>query len=113
LNDGDRIGVEATKVSYIAFQKWKEDLKTKPKRLELVTTQADVFNACWPDRPDPPRKKAFALPLEYSGTATLEKLKKIRQEMTKNNAYALIVAALDEVACKLVLMNSPSLNFDC
>jgi Xaa-Pro aminopeptidase len=106
LNDGDRIGVEGTKVSYVAFQKWQNDLKTKPKRLELVSSPPEVFNSCWPDRPAPPRAKAFPLPLEYSGVSTQEKIKKIREEMRKNNAYGLIVAALDEVACECSSLRS-------
>ena len=45
-----------------------------------------------------------------SGKSWIDKVKQIRGELAKKNAFAVVVAALDEVACELL---TSSVHFLC
>lgn len=57
----------------------------------------------WKDKPAPPKHKAFVHPIKYSGKSHQDKLKQIREELKKSESNALVVSALDEIACTLFL----------
>ena len=105
LPDGGRVGLEAQKASWGSYKKWSKDLKSGQRggAVEIVPVGGDVFAACWPDRPAYPQQPAFAHPTCYSGQSTVEKVKKVREEMEKKKVNWLAVSALDEVACTFYL----------
>jgi Xaa-Pro aminopeptidase len=59
-------------------------------------------NQVWgKDKPSPSKAKVMVHPLSYSGEESLDKVEKLRKELQKRGAHALVVAALDEVACTI------------
>jgi len=53
------------------------------------------------DRPAAPSECGFVHPLEFAGKPLAEKLADVRGAMRAEGVSALVVAALDEVACAL------------
>lgn len=64
--------------------------------MSLTTNLVDQVWAS--SRPARPKNTVFPLPVEYAGQSSEEKIKKIREEITKQKALALVVNTLDEVA---------------
>jgi len=58
--------------------------------------------------PRRPRVRVFVHPLTYAGVTVASKIEGLRQQMRDDKAAALIVCALDEVACTLCF--TPVLN---
>lgn len=58
------------------------------------------LNQVWDDRPVPSETPVESLPVILTGRTWQEKLSDVRQDMKEKNAQALIVTALDEIACK-------------
>ena len=60
-------------------------------------------------------KTLMSYVLCHSGKSWMDKVEQIRDDLTKKNVFAVVVAALDEVACELLmtwffinmLMNQP------
>jgi Xaa-Pro aminopeptidase len=63
----------------------------------------NLVDKIWDKRPAPLQTPVFVHPLDKSGRTHQEKLKEIRAELVKEGADALVVAALDEIACEFNL----------
>ena len=101
MNDGDVIGLEAQKNSVGSYEKWKEELeKDKEKKLILKPVETELFEQCWPDRPAYPSNPVICHELQYCGKSLIDKVNDLRKEMEKKKTDALVVSALDEIACK-------------
>lgn len=68
-----------------------------------VDYNADLTDEFWTDRPPMSVEKVFATPDSVCGKSRAEKLAEIRTAITKENADAMFVSALDEIAWTLNL----------
>lgn len=68
--------------------------------LEL-NTQRDPVGAIWTDRPTLPINPVYEHELRYAGQSRAEKLKAIREQMTKRKVGFHLVATLDDIAWTL------------
>lgn len=104
VDDGERVGVEASRLSRTEAIKFRKELAKK--KAELVAVEEALFAACWPDRPAKPAGPAFVYDLKYAGKSSAEKITQIQELVKKEGAEALVVAALDEVAWLLNVRGS-------
>lgn len=94
LSEGDRIGFDGRTISN-SFAK-------KLDQFELVS-DIDLVDCIWTDRPAISTEKVWELDIKYAGISAEEKIKLIREKLTENNADAIVLTALDEIAWTLNL----------
>ncbi|KAF5351112.1 hypothetical protein D9756_008273 [Leucocoprinus leucothites] len=96
LPEGSKIGIDA---SLIAAQ----DAESIAKKLEplgskLVPVPQNLVDEIWSDRPARRLNTVFHLDEKFSGQSPADKIVKVREEMKKKKAKAVVVTMLDEVA---------------
>lgn len=75
----------------------KESLE--PLKSELVSLEKNLVDLVWAEeRPARPTSKVFALEVKYTGESSQDKIFRLRAELTKQKAKAMVVTMLDEVA---------------
>lgn len=73
----------------------------------LMPLEENLIDKVWGnEQPAPTANTVMPQPMQFSGCSAGEKVKSCRDEMNKNNAKALVVTALDEVAYILNLRGS-------
>jgi Xaa-Pro aminopeptidase len=97
LPPNSRVGVDPRLMSKGQAKTIQTPLQTKGH--QLVSVMTNLVDAIWPDRPASPDDKIFVHPLKYAGVSHSDKIKNIRNELQRVDAYGLVVSALDEVAC--------------
>lgn len=100
LSDGDTIGFDGRTVSNFFVEKLLEALKEKGVKLSYQTDLADEI---WTDRPPLSKEPVWKLDIKYIGLSRADKLKAVREKIVCNNADALLLTALDEIAWLLNL----------
>ncbi|KAI0360351.1 Creatinase/aminopeptidase [Trametes cingulata] len=96
LEKNTRIGVDPTLISASDADGIQKALE--PKQSELVSLSQNLVDLVWPDRPPRPANKVFPLDVKYAGESHQDKLKRVRAELKKKEAKAMVVNMLDEVA---------------
>ncbi|KAJ8482967.1 hypothetical protein ONZ51_g5020 [Trametes cubensis] len=96
LEKSTRIGVDPTLIAASDADGIQKALE--PKASELVSLPHNLVDLIWPDRPPRPANKVFPLEVKYSGQSHADKLKRVREELKKKEAKAIVVNMLDEVA---------------
>lgn len=97
LPSGSAVGIDPTLFSIGRARLFRQALATAGIRLVSVTP--NLVDEVWgKDKPSPSKAKAMAHPLRYSGEESPDKVAKVRAELQRCNAQALVVAALDEIA---------------
>lgn len=71
-----------------------------------VRTDFDPLAEIWTARPSVPQAKVELQPLEFAGETTESKLSRIRESLQAQDAEALLVSALDDIAWTLNLRGS-------
>ena len=74
-----------------------EELTEQLANFGIQTAAADLLNEIWTNRPDVPANPFFEHPLEYAGEATDERIARIRQEISRHGAKAIVLTMLDEL----------------
>lgn len=65
----------------------------------MVPLNQNLVDVVWgEDRPSHPKNPIYTLDQEYSGETHTDKIKRLRNEITKQGAKAMVVTMLDEVA---------------
>uniref|UniRef100_A0A8H7XM06 Xaa-Pro aminopeptidase P n=1 Tax=Psilocybe cubensis TaxID=181762 RepID=A0A8H7XM06_PSICU len=96
LEGKTKIGIDATLISASDAESLNKQLA--PKESSLVSLSNNLVDEIWTDRPARPANPVFHLDEKYSGQSHLEKVEKIREELVKKKAKAVVVTMLDEVA---------------
>lgn len=91
---GTTLGFDGRVVSITDGLQYQKILSSKKGR---ILCDYDLVSPIWNNRPILSEESAFHLEEKYTGASTTEKLTFIRQEMTKINATAHIIASLDDV----------------
>lgn len=92
---GSRVGIDPEVNAFATFQDWKAQLETYG--IELVLAP-DPAQRLWLNRPPIPENPVSLHPIEFSGEETASKLTRIRQTLHQNQAEAILVSVLDEIA---------------
>ncbi|KAI0824889.1 Creatinase/aminopeptidase [Trametes gibbosa] len=104
LGTNSRIGVDPTLIAASDAEGISKALE--PKNSQLVSLERNLVDAVWSDRPPRPVNTVFPLDVKYSGQLLQDKLKRVREELKKKEARAMVVNMLDEVAWLLNLRGS-------
>ncbi|KAF9527431.1 putative Xaa-Pro aminopeptidase P [Crepidotus variabilis] len=96
LDGQTKIGIDTTLIA-------ASDAKTigdalKPKDSTLVSLSENLVDKVWTDRPARPKNQVFHLDEKYSGQSPQDKISRVRAELEKKKAKAIVVSMLDEVA---------------
>jgi len=96
LDPKTRIGIDPTLISASDAESLGKQLS--PKGSSLVSLTENLIDTIWDDRPARPKSKVFHLDEKYAGQSVEDKIAKVRQELKKNQAKAVVITMLDEVA---------------
>lgn len=114
LQSGDSVGVDGKIFSIKAILQLEKELHNKGVRL---TTDFDPIDELWTNRPQLPLHRIFLHQPTFSGLDCSEKIRQIRSLLGSENANALLLSALDEIAWTLnirgcdVLYNPVAISF--
>lgn len=64
----------------------------------IIAVPENLIDLIWTDRPPRPAECVVPLEEKYTGCSIEDKLKSVRQELDEENAFMIIITALDEVA---------------
>ncbi|KIK04842.1 hypothetical protein K443DRAFT_675621 [Laccaria amethystina LaAM-08-1] len=97
LEPATRIGIDATLIAASDAESLTKQLA--PKHSKLVSLKENLVDVVWgEDRPSRPKNPVFHLDEKYSGQSQVDKIAKLREEIKKKKAEAIVVTMLDEVA---------------
>ncbi|KAJ3507038.1 hypothetical protein NLJ89_g6529 [Agrocybe chaxingu] len=97
LDPKTKIGIDPTLLSASDAESLSKQLA--PQESELVSLPDNLVDLVWgEDRPPRPKNGVLHLDEKYSGQSLEDKVKKVREELTKKKAMAIVVTMLDEVA---------------
>ena len=86
--DGRLFSVDAVRTMKTAFE--KKSFKT--------SSEFDLLDSIWDDRPGAPQEENFDHLVKYAGTTRLEKLTKLRAKMTELETNCHILTVLDDIS---------------
>lgn len=105
LSSGDKVGVDAHLMSIANYESMSKELKAAGITLEPVPS--NLVDKIWTvGRPALSNAKIFSLEMKFTGKSWGDKIKELRAEMSSNDATAVIVYKLDEVAWLLNVRGS-------
>ncbi|KAI8366488.1 peptidase M24, structural domain-containing protein [Choanephora cucurbitarum] len=94
---GSRIGLDPTLVSAVVARQLKDELKSVGS--SLVPISQNLVDLAWgKDRPASPQDRVFVQPIQYTGQSVQDKLKQVYEHIEKQQAYGIVISALDEIA---------------
>ncbi|KAJ6470262.1 peptidase M24, structural domain-containing protein [Mycena vitilis] len=97
INPSSRIGIDSTLISAVDAEALTKALK--PLGSELVSLSKNPVDSVWAaKRPPRPTSQVFSLDTKYSGESHSNKIKRLREEISKKEGKAMVVTMLDEVA---------------
>ncbi|KAF9486246.1 Creatinase/aminopeptidase [Pholiota conissans] len=96
LESNTKIGIDPTLIAASDAESLTKELE--PKSSALVSLPYNLVDAIWDDRPPRPANEVFYLDEKYSGQSHLDKVSKVREELEKKKAKAIVVSMLDEIA---------------
>ncbi|KJA26862.1 hypothetical protein HYPSUDRAFT_36019 [Hypholoma sublateritium FD-334 SS-4] len=96
LEPKTKIGIDASIISIADAESLTQSLSSKSS--ELVSLPYNLIDAIWEDRPPRPANDVFYLDEKYSGQSHVVKIAKVREELEKKKAKAIVVNMLDEIA---------------
>ncbi len=99
LKKGECVGVDPALISFEAAKKFREQLEKTGQ--SLVAVEENLVDAVWSQQQQPPQpcNPIEHLPVEFSGRSSAAKIEEIRKQLQKAQQSALVVTALDEIAC--------------
>ncbi|XP_050729076.1 xaa-Pro aminopeptidase 1-like isoform X2 [Eriocheir sinensis] len=104
LDVGSVIGVDPYLLEADAWRDLARELQGGGH--SLIPVPENLIDLIWTDQPPRPAKCVVPLELKYTGLSIDEKLASVRQELDEENAFMLIITALDEIAYLLNLRGS-------
>ncbi|KLO14007.1 Creatinase/aminopeptidase [Schizopora paradoxa] len=97
LEKKKKIAIDPTLITATDAKNLKESLKKRDS--ELVSVVSNLVDSVWgKDRPSPLKHAIHPLDNKFSGRSIEEKLKLVREQLTKRKVSGTVVSMLDEVA---------------
>jgi len=87
-----------TNLFVAAAKELEKSIKATGKFIEIVSLTENLVDSIWKDQPARPLNPVSVLEPKFTGKSSDDKIRDLRQELTKKQAAAFIVTALDEVA---------------
>ncbi len=92
-----RVGIDPRLISKGTAKSIQSTLD--PKGNLLVPVMTNLVDKIWDERPAPPSNPIMIHSMKYAGRSHTDKIHFIRDELLKEGVDALVVTALDEIAC--------------
>lgn len=96
LPKDSRIGIDPTLITACDAKALNESLGKVGS--SLVSTEENLVDLVWRNKPPRPCNPVNVLPLKYTGRSHNDKIANLRDELSKENYYGFVVSALDEIA---------------
>ncbi|KAL3689341.1 hypothetical protein R1sor_015650 [Riccia sorocarpa] len=96
LEENASIGVDPWCISVDTANRWDQVMAKKSQK--IVQLKHNLVDAVWENRPAAKIAPVIVHPVEYTGRSAKEKITDLRASLLKENASAIIVSTLDEVA---------------
>ena len=106
LAEGSKVGIDPTLHTIDAAEAMKKHLAEQGIELVPVEAGSNPVDDAWAGRPGAPRDPVRIHDIKWAGESPKEKIGRMRAEMLENQASALAVTMLDEVAWLLNLRGS-------
>ena len=97
---GSRVGVDGRMISVDSVRSIRNAFSKK--QMELITNE-DLISPLWTDRPPIPLNPVIRHDIEFSGCSRIEKIEKVRSEMTRLGVSHHLITSLDDIAWLLNL----------
>lgn len=106
-----RVGVDPFLMDADSFRNMAAALKSQES--DLVEVRPNLVDEVWIDKPSPHFPAIEPLAIQFSGKRSSDKIADLRAEIRKNNASAIVISALDDVACELhIIFDQMHFNMD-
>ncbi|KAG6545323.1 hypothetical protein Mapa_013172 [Marchantia paleacea] len=96
LDKNAHVGVDPWCISVDTANRWEQAIAKQSQK--VVPLKHNLVDAIWESRPSATIVPVTVHPLEYTGRSATEKIAELRANLLKENASAIIVSTLDEVA---------------
>lgn len=95
LQDNHVVGFDGKLISQRLF----ENIKNANEGKNITYNKDnDLIGEIWTDREELPKTKVFLHDIEYTGLSTKEKIKQVRDIMSKDNIDYFVIGSLDDIA---------------
>lgn len=96
VSEGDKVGYDP----FLHTSKWVETTgeALAGKGAELVAVEGNPIDAVWADQPDQPLTTVHPQEIKYAGESSADKRARLAEELTKKDADACVLTALDSIA---------------
>ena len=108
-DSNSNIGVDPTLISKGQANTIQSILNKKGHK--LISISENLIDAIWENKPALPSNPAFVHELKYSGVSHQDKIVNLRRQIKEKDCYAIVVAALDEIAWLLNIRGN-DVNFN-
>jgi Xaa-Pro aminopeptidase len=99
LTQGARIGVDPSLYSKSSWESLQNELSVSGQT--LVQIRQNLVDLVWGgQRPACPTDKLMVLGVEFTGKTSAKKLQEVRSATASENAEAVVLSELDEIACE-------------
>jgi Xaa-Pro aminopeptidase len=96
LEPKSKVGVDPKLITFLDSTTLKQRLTAAGH--ELVSIPENLVDSIWTDRPPPPKSRLLILETKYAGQDHHAKIKLVQKQLEINNAWGLLVSALDDIA---------------
>ena len=101
------VGFDGTAMPYSEYAEYKDLCAFKNIQF---STDLDLLNAVWKNRPEAPSNPIFEHDLSYAGKSRPEKIREVRELMLKRNADWFLISSLDDIAWLFNIRGSDAKN---
>ena len=95
LKEGSTVGFDGSVFSVDLFKGMEKAFKSKNINIKI---EKDLIDEIWEDRPEIPKKLVFLHGIKYAGKSRVEKLNKVRANMSTKGANYYLLTSLDDIA---------------
>ena len=95
LKEGSTVGFDGSVFSVDLFKGMEKAFKSKNINIKI---EKDLIDEIWEDRPEIPKELVFLHGIKYAGKSRVEKLNKVRANISTKGANYYLLTSLDDIA---------------
>ncbi|WP_315110611.1 aminopeptidase P family protein [Clostridium intestinale] len=95
LKKGSTVGFDGSVFSVDLFKGMEKAFKSKNINIKI---EKDLIDEIWEDRPEIPKELVFLHGIKYAGKSRVEKLNKVRDNISTKGANYYLLTSLDDIA---------------
>lgn len=95
LKEGSTVGFDGSVFSVDLFKGMEKAFKSKSIKIKI---EKDLIDEIWEDRPEIPKELVFLHGIKYAGKSRVEKLNKVKANMSSKGANYYLLTSLDDIA---------------